>query len=89
MDARNKIAELANKFSDTIFINPLDALMYAENAGLDYDACLYQCVELLYMCDALILLGDWKNSKGCLEEYKRASLKGIPIYNEDLTVLEF
>jgi hypothetical protein len=87
--ARNKIAKLADKFSNTVFINPLDALMYAEDAGLDYDTCINQCIELLYMCDAMILFGDWQNSKGCIEEYRRASQKGIPVYNEDLTVLEF
>ena len=87
--AREKIAKLSEEFPNIVFINPLDNMQYAEQASLSYDDILKQCIRLLDSCDGLVMLGDWKNSKGCVEEYKEAVHVGITVYDENLKVLEF
>lgn len=87
--ARKKIAELTKKYSDMVFINPLDNMMYAEEAELDYDTILLQCIRLLDVCDGVIMLGDWRKSRGCLKEYKYAVNIDLPVYDHELKVLNF
>lgn len=89
LSARKKIADISKKHDDTVFINPLDNMMYAEEAELDYNSILSQCIHLLDSCDGIIMLGDWNNSHGCLEEYKYAVNMGLPVYDHELKLLNF
>jgi len=75
-DADEYTKRLSEKFSDMIFINPLDTMKHM--VGMDYDIILNQCIELLNRCDYAIMLGDWKNSKGCMAELKNAQ---IPVFD--------
>jgi hypothetical protein len=88
--ARDKVAKLSKEHTDVVFINPLDNMMYAEKAELSYSEILSQCIAILDSCDAIIMLGNWKSSYGCIAEYKRAiSYLAIPVYDEELKVIEF
>lgn len=50
--------------------------------GVPYVAGLQKCFALLDACDALLLCGDWQNSKGCIAEFAYAMAKGKPILFE-------
>lgn len=56
----------------------------------EYEKGLDICLRLLSQCDALVLAGDWQNSKVCMGEYGYATASGIEIYTfeEWLVLLE-
>ena len=64
-----------------VFISPV--LMFA---GLDgdrnFEEDIEACKELLDRCDGILMCGDWKNSVGCMEEYRFA------LDSDHLTVTE-
>ena len=45
----------------------------------EYLAGMRRCITLLSRCDAIVLTGDWKKSRGCCLEYFIAQCKGIPV----------
>lgn len=80
-EAREITARLKMIFPDEIFINPLDAFQYAELVeAWSYDDILKQCLELLRICDGIILTGDWQASRGCRAEKQEAEWRGLEIY---------
>lgn len=60
-------------------INPLDNFQFA-GTTFDYMTVICSCLELLKAADALVLCGDWQNSKGCCMEYAAALTDGKTIY---------
>lgn len=42
-----------------------------------------RCLEILKKCDSLILCGDWRKSKGCLQEYAAALVLGKMTYSAE------
>ena len=65
-EARKFTAMLKKAYPQYIFINPLDAMRYT--TGLPYGESLKQCIELLLMCDGIIVTGNWQGSEGCARE---------------------
>lgn len=79
--AREITAELKKAYPKFIFINPLDVFQYTELVkAWNYEDILKQCLELLQICDGLILTGDWQESRGCRAEKQEAEGKGLEIY---------
>ena len=76
-EARKFTAMLKKAYSQYIFINPLDAMRYT--TGLPYEDSLEQCLELLAICDGIIMTGKWKDSEGCTRECVSAALAGKKI----------
>jgi hypothetical protein len=72
--------ELAKKYPDLFFINPIATMKHEGIAGRGYQVILNNCLELLGHCQAVIFTGDWKNSKGCMTEYGYAKGMGIFVY---------
>ncbi len=77
-ETRRIASDLAKEFPNILFINPLDAMQHT--IELPYDVVLKQCIELLDRCDAILMTGDWKTSKGCVVEYNWAKEHKMPIY---------
>lgn len=75
--ARDVTAMLKDHHPQYIFINPLDAMRYT--TGLPYEESIKQCLELLQICDGIIMTSDWKNSVGCNKEFMAASGCGMEI----------
>lgn len=80
--ARTMAAQIARSCPDVYVYNPLDALQYAECAGLDYFRILQLCKELIRNCDALFLAGGWKHSNGCMMEKQYAEKIGLPVLTD-------
>lgn len=38
------------------------------------------CLPLLSRCDAVLFVGDWQQSRGCIIEHEYAQKIGMPIY---------
>ena len=71
-------AEIVRKRSDILVVNPLDAMQYVDNAGeLEYMQVLMMTIELMIRCDAVVAMGDWRNSRGCCAVYKIAYERGL------------
>ncbi len=43
-----------------------------------YDESLQFCLDLLYKCDLMIVIGDYTKSKGCQKEIKTCTKLNIP-----------
>lgn len=76
------IQELSSKieFADATFVSPIHQF------GFTYETVSYvngvkKCLSLLAHCDALLLTGDWKNSRRCMAEYAFAKASGIEIFD--------
>lgn len=83
-EAREITAHLKDIFTDDIFINPLDAFQYTELIKTwTYEDILKQCLELLQICDGLILTGNWQVSRGCNAEKQEAERQNLEIYQLD------
>lgn len=64
--------DLSNQFPDIVFINPLNVFKHLQNSNLSYSEIMKQCIELMNHCDAMIMTGDYRSSKGCMMEYNNA-----------------
>ena len=71
-EAESISKELSNQFPDIVFINPLNVFKHLQNSNLSYSEIINQCIELMHHCDAMIMTGNWRSSKGCMMEYNNA-----------------
>lgn len=75
---------LQKRFPEQCFVSPIHGIreidIYDENTTEDeYLAGMRRCITLLSRCDAIVLTGDWKKSRGCCLEFFIAQCKGIPV----------
>lgn len=68
------------------YICPLLAFLHLEYNELGYDAELDLCIDLLSVCDVLIVASDFVNSNGVKKEIDFANSVGMEVkYLEDAT----
>ena len=77
-------ADLAKKYPDAVFINPLNAMQHLKGTGIPYETVLEQCKTLLAKCDGIIMAGDWVRSSGCTEEYLYAKALHMNIWGKPM-----
>ncbi len=70
-----------------VYVSPIhqQGFMYDETP---YLTGLAKCTGLLGRCDALLLFGDWLQSKGCVAEYGFAKAKKMPIIQGKMRIVE-
>lgn len=81
MEAMYITAELTESLPGHTFLNPLDAMRAAHVAELSYLQVMEHCLDLLGVCDAIVLTGDWEHSTGCLAEKAFAEGRKIPVFH--------
>lgn len=79
-DAEKIAVELAKKYPEKFFINPIAVMKHEAIAGRNYQTILDNCLELLGHCHSVIFCKGWQDSKGCMAEYGYAVAKGLLIY---------
>lgn len=42
--------------------------------------CMHFCVRAIPLCDSMLMLPDWQNSKGAVQEHRIAKSLGLEIY---------
>ncbi len=81
------VQNLAKRFPLETHISPIHAFgfLYEE---VSYKQGMKMCLNLLDVCDYMIVFGEYKKSKGCRIEIRHARKHGIPTYYfEDYTFL--
>jgi len=76
-DADRICVQLADLYPDILFVNPLSAMQHMRNRS--YDEVMEQCLELMLICDAVLLTGAYENSDGCFTEAAAAVSAGKPV----------
>ena len=56
---------------------------------LEWEDFLAMDIEIIRRCDAVLMIGPWQGSKGCVEEYNAAQKFGIPIFTTLSQVRDF
>jgi hypothetical protein len=59
-------------------VNPIELI---NNPNEDWEVAMNKCIEALKLCDAIVLLPCWQDSKGACIEQKLAEDLEIPIFN--------
>ena len=72
---------LQERYPRTLYINPLANFEALE--GMEYDTIMGYCLELLYRCDAIVMAGDYRTSRGCIAELAYAREYHIPVFFYD------
>ena len=80
--AKRIMRELQTNDLDNTYISPLCAFSHLRYSELDFDEEMDLCIDLLSICDALIVASE--QSKGVKQEIEFAKLVGMEvIYLED------
>lgn len=77
LEVENIIKELVKLNPDYTYISPIHTFGYLYDA-VDYETGLQWCLELLDICDKMLVFGDWKQSRGCTAEVLYAEMHMIP-----------
>lgn len=80
LDIEKIIRELYNSdelFNNFCFVSPVHCYGFMYN-DTEYFKGLSFCTDLLEHCDAMLVFGDWKASKGCTEEVNLCKKLNIP-----------
>ena len=72
--------KLQNHFYRPMFISGIHTFCFYSYEDEDYEIGIDRCLLLLSKCKAIVLCGDWRNSKGCCAEYGYAMAKGIQVF---------
>lgn len=59
------------------FISPIHSFGFMYN-DVAYNVGLRYCLDLLELCDSMMVFGDWRNSKGCRAEIEYCQKNKIP-----------
>lgn len=75
----NIMERLILKDRYNVYLSPLHnfSMVYFET---EYAKGLQICLDMLEKCSALILCGDWQNSKGCIGKWAYAKARDKKIY---------
>lgn len=76
-DADRICVQLVDVYPDILFVNPLSAMRHMRERS--YDEVMEQCLELMLMCDDVLLTGAYENSDGCFTEAVAAVSAGKPV----------
>ena len=71
---------------DACFVRPVHVIR-APYGRTDYVQGLEYCLALLDRCNAIIMCGNWQESRGCVSEYVVAKRKGIPVWTGEEMLL--
>lgn len=72
---------LQERYPRALYVNPL--ANFKALAGMEYDAIMGYCLELLYRSDAIVMAGGYRTSKGCMAELAYARGHHIPVFFYD------
>ena len=78
-EAEKIIRQLYKDYRGRTFISPIHGIC-CPYESVSFEVGMEHCFELLNRCDAILLTGDWWNSRGCKEEKSFAEDMAIPIY---------
>ncbi|OPX89433.1 MAG: hypothetical protein A4E53_01510 [Pelotomaculum sp. PtaB.Bin104] len=70
--------KIAEKYPNITPVSPLLAFSFCREPE-DRELAMFFCRTLLPKCDELWMTGDWRKSKGCIEEMTLAISLGMPI----------
>lgn len=75
-DIEDIIERLVEENPHNTYISPVHCFgfMYED---VEYEQGLQYCLNLLDVCDTMLVYGDWQNSRGCMKEVEHAKIKGI------------
>ena len=71
------VRQLLKDHPQHTFISPIHTFGYLYK-DVEYAIGLQMCLDLLVVCDYMIVYGDWENSKGCKQEIEYAEDNQIP-----------
>lgn len=75
-----KARQFADKYKQQGYhvINPLEVV----NPDSETHEAMSVCLDLLKLCDAIVMCGKWQESTGCKEEYWWAKRHGMEILKD-------
>ncbi len=73
------ILELCDKYPDFTYVSPIHCFGYMYE-NFDYDTGMAMCLDLLSMCDAMYVYGEYQESQGCMTEIATAKEMCIPVF---------
>lgn len=76
------IKDLVEKYENIFPISPIHATGFLYHA-VSYDRGIEWCLDLLNLCDCMIVFGDKSNSKGCKIEKEFCKENNIPVIEVD------
>lgn len=76
-DADRICVQLVDVYPDILFVNPLSAMRHMRERS--YNEVMEHCLELMLMCDDVLLTGAYENSDGCFTEAVAAVSAGKPV----------
>lgn len=68
--------------NDLKFVRPLTLIPEC----MPVDEAMARCMSLLAACDAIVMCGDWKKSKGCQSELGQAKNWGLEVLHYEQVV---
>ncbi len=71
--ARKYCRVLKSDNPDWCIFNPLDNNKYMYKCNYQYDDYMNIDLAILSKCDAIVMCGEWENSRGCREEFRYAT----------------
>ena len=69
--------KLVRQYPNSVFFSPIHNFPFYED--MDYEIGLQRCLDFLPYCHSMIVIGEYKDSNGCLAEIEFCKKHGIPI----------
>jgi hypothetical protein len=66
---------------------PLNPMKLPHNHAKSWQAYMRECIAALVQCDAIYLMGNWRDSKGAILEYHIAMQLGLQVLAQDPSAL--
>lgn len=70
------IRRLVKEHTEHTYVSPVHAFGFLYN-DVDYEYGLDMCLKLLYVCDKMLVFGDYQNSRGCKAEIEYCMIHNI------------
>ena len=69
--------KLTKHYPNLNFFSPIHNFPFYNE--IDYKTGLQKCLDFLPYCQSMLVIGDWRESKGCMAEIKFCKKHKIPI----------